>query len=130
MLHPHRIEGIGRVARPAVVVTGNVAGILALGTHSVVATEAGAARGRMIHMDYRREGVEGVTQLTIICCGDVSNGARRRADSGTNRVAACAGAGCALEDTSLVAEFARQIPMRSLKLIAGCQVVELRALHR
>jgi len=128
VLHPDRREGVGRVARATVVVARDVAGVLAHGRDAVVATEAGASRGRVIHPDNGREVIKRVAQLTVVLRRDMRWRPWSGADSRAHGVAADAVARGAFENAFLMTVFARQIPVESLQLVPGRQMVELSAL--
>jgi hypothetical protein len=129
VIHSDRGERVRRMAGAAVVVTGNVAWILAPRGHAVVTAEAAATRRRVIHMDNGREVIERMAQLAVVLCRDVCRRPWCRADSRAHRVTPHAIARCTFEHAFLMAEFAGQIPMGSLELVARGQMVELGALN-
>ena len=73
MVHPDRVEGVRRVATATVVVTGDVARILADGNQVVVTTEAGASYLQVIHANDWQEVVLGVAGLAVVLRQDVSH---------------------------------------------------------
>src|SRR3954468_7165503 len=71
VLDPNGCECVGRMTSIAVVVTGDVPGILPHGLHTVVTTEAGPTHLQVIHADNRQEVVLGMAGLAIVLSQDV-----------------------------------------------------------
>lgn len=90
-------EANGRMARIAVVIRGNVVGRLALGDGTVMATETSTENRGVIHAHDRLERELRVAERAIAPRRDVGRRPRRGADPRAGRVAARAGARCALE---------------------------------
>ena len=130
VFHANRVKGVRRVACIAVVVTLDVAGILAHGLHAVVTTETGTSYLQVIHMNDRQEVILGVASLAVVLRQDVGHRTRSRAHSRPRCMAANARPGCALEDALQMAVFACEIAVEAAQLIARSQVIKLSPLDR
>jgi len=128
VLHPSRVERIGRMAGVAVVVALNMTRVLAHGRDTVVAAEATAPRLGVIYPKDRCEVINRMAELTIVPGRDMRGRSGRRADRRADRMAPGASSRGPFEHAFLMTVLAGQVAMRALELVPCCQMIELRSL--